>query len=193
MVTFAESSTHNDLIATRARGQSRRMFAIELIDSVLSDSCESINESHATWIRLVSCSRDPIGYLGSPNLFELNIFLKSVDPQGYMQQPISCQGVVVPVVGQIPKCSVLCACPGFQPHEPIESFMLREMTEQEWKNWGLPGPCPGTYESQCNAIADSYEVLNICPDDGDGGEPVKPFGTALVRSAALRTRKLVAA
>ena len=122
-----------------------------------------------------SPSRDPIGYLGSPNLFELNIFLKSVDPQGYLQQPISCQGVVVPVVGQLPRCSVLCACPGFQPHEPIDALMFKEMTEQEWKSWGFPGTWPGTYETQCNAIADGYEVLNICPDDGDGGDPVTPW------------------
>ena len=121
-------------------------------------------------------SRDPIGYLGSPNLFELNIYLKSVDPQGYMQQPISCDGVLVTVVGKIPKCSVLCACPGFQPHEPIEGFLIKEMTEKEWKDFGFPLPWPGSYQTQCDMLADSYELLNICPDDGgdDGGEPVRP-------------------
>ena len=65
--------------------------------------------------------------------FELNIYVKSVDPQGYMQLPISSVGVLVTVVGQNPKCSVLCACPGFQPHEPIEGFLIKEMTEKSGK------------------------------------------------------------
>jgi len=60
MVTFAESSTPFDLIAPRALGQSRRLIKSGNNQTAYRDSCESGNDSHATCIRLVSCSRDPM-------------------------------------------------------------------------------------------------------------------------------------
>ena len=132
MVSFTTPAKLTPSTPPGAPAPSRVGHFVAISCSVSDDSRDLFNADSRTQAQLVSPSRDPIGYLGSPNLFEFNIYLVSVDPQGYMQQPISCEGVTVPIVGQIPRCSVVCACPNFQPHEPIESLLNREMTAKEW-------------------------------------------------------------
>ncbi len=82
MVTFADSSTSFAFVARHARGQSRRSINSSNHQTAHRDSCESSNECHATWIRLVSSSRDPIGYHDGASLYSGYFAPNNLDPSG---------------------------------------------------------------------------------------------------------------
>lgn len=66
MVTFAAATKNSSSFPTRAPGQRRVDHFVAITCSDPNDSCDLYNDDCRTLAQLVSPSRDPIGYEGSP-------------------------------------------------------------------------------------------------------------------------------
>jgi hypothetical protein len=122
--------------------------------------------------RLGSCSKDPIGYgkaIWDFYAYILSCPLSFVDPSGLVpEEPLSCSGGVVDWNGT-DWCYVSCLCPNFTTVRDFLEIMPREISEEEWKDWGFPTVWPGTREDQCNERAEQREKLKICNSGPPGG------------------------
>ena len=85
MVTFAAATKNSSSFPTRAPGQRRVDHFVAITCSVPSDSCDLRRADCRTHAQLVSPSRDPVGYEGSPTLLYVYCCaspLIKVDPEG---------------------------------------------------------------------------------------------------------------